>query len=94
MLPPPVIELIVTILGLLRFAILVWVVMSLLINFDIINRRQELVRVVFNFLEQLLRPMLAPIQRIIPVIGGFDLSPIVLLLAIQFAQSMVIYYLA
>lgn len=94
MLPPPVIELIVTVLGLLRFAILVWVIMSLLINFDIINRRQELVRVVFNFLEQLLRPMLTPIQRLIPVIGGFDLSPVVLLLAIQFTQSMVIYYLA
>lgn len=93
MLPPPVVELILTILGLLRLSVLVWIIMSLLINFDIINRRQELVRVVFNFLEQLLAPLLRPIQKYVPPIGGFDLSPIVLILAIQFTQSMVAYYL-
>ena len=93
MLPPPVIDLMITILELLRFCIFVWIIMSLLINFDIINRRQELVRVVFNFLEQLLAPLLRPIQKLIPPIGGFDLSPVVLILGIQFVQSMVVYYL-
>ena len=94
MLPPPVIDLILTVLGLLRFCVFVWVVMSLLMSFDIINRRQELVRIVFNFLEQLLTPLVKPIQKIIPVIAGFDLSPVVLLLAIQFTESMILYYLA
>ena len=83
----------ITILELLRFCIFVWIIMSLLINFDIINRHQELVRVVFNFIEQLLAPLLRPIQKLIPPIGGFDLSPVVLILGIQFVQSMVVYYL-
>ncbi|MGH6609257.1 MAG: YggT family protein, partial [Burkholderiaceae bacterium] len=37
----------------------------------------------------LLRPLLAPIQRILPPVGGFDLSPLVLLLAVYVLQMVV-----
>ncbi len=93
MLPPPVVQLIVSILELLNLAIIIWVVMSLLINFEVINRFNQFVKVVYNFLEQLLNPMLKPIRKVVPVIGGIDLSPLVLLLGVQFLQGMIIYYL-
>lgn len=40
-------------------------------------------------LGMLLRPLLAPIQRILPPVGGFDLSPLVLLLAVYVLQMIV-----
>ena len=57
------------VVGLIIFAIFAQFVISLLIAFDIINTRN---------------PMLRPFQRFIPILGGVDISPIVLLLAIQF----------
>ena len=40
-------------------------------------------------LEQLTRPFLAPIRRVIPLLGGVDLSPLVLLLVVQFLMSLI-----
>jgi YggT family protein len=40
-------------------------------------------------LEQLTRPFLAPIRRFIPLLGGVDLSPLVLLLVVQFLMSLI-----
>ena len=40
-------------------------------------------------LGMLLRPLLKPIQRILPPVGGFDLSPLVLLLAVYVLQMVV-----
>jgi len=40
-------------------------------------------------LEQLTRPFLAPIRRIIPLLGGVDLSPLVLLLIVQFLMTLI-----
>jgi YggT family protein len=37
-----------------------------------------------SFLDAVVNPMLRPFQRFIPILGGVDISPIVLLLAIQF----------
>jgi YggT family protein len=73
-----------SIIGLIIFAIFAQFVISLLIAFDIINTRNRFVWQVKSFLDAVVNPMLRPFQRFIPILGGVDISPIVLLLAIQF----------
>ncbi|MCU1376199.1 MAG: hypothetical protein JWO68_3485 [Actinomycetia bacterium] len=45
---------------------------------------------IFSFLYAITEPVLGPLRRIIPPAGGFDLSPIVVLLGIQIIQSLVL----
>ena len=66
-------------LGLLVLAIIVNAIMSWLFAFDVVNYRNRFVYSVARFLEA----VTAPIQRIIPTLGGVDISPIIALLIIQ-----------
>jgi YggT family protein len=75
-----------SIFGLVIFAIFAQFVISLLIAFDIINTRNAFVGQIKRFLDAVVNPMLRPFQRFIPILGGVDISPIVLLLAIQFIR--------
>ena len=70
-------------LQLLSIAILVWAVMSWLIQFNVINIRHPFVRQLDAFLERVIRPVLWPIRRIIPTFAGVDISPLIALLIIQ-----------
>lgn len=62
------------------------VVLSWLISFNVINQFNQGVRTVDNFCRVLTEPLLRPIRRFMPDLGGLDVSPIVLLLAIEFVR--------
>ena len=68
-------------------------VMSWLVAFNVINMRNEVVRVLWNFLYQVTEPALRPIRRILPNLGGLDISPIILLLVIFLIQGWIRDYL-
>ena len=74
-------------LGLLVVAIIISAVLSWLVAFDVINLRNRFVYSVAHFLDAVTRPVLRPVQRIIPSIGGVDISPIIVLLIIQGVRS-------
>lgn len=57
-------------------------VMSWLLAFDVVNRRNDVVRTISNFLYQITEPVLRPIRRFIPNLGGVDISPIIVVLII------------
>jgi YggT family protein len=46
------------------------------------------------FLDRIVQPLLRPIQRIIPSMGGIDFSPLVLLLLVQFLENVIISLLS
>ncbi|MGH7025741.1 YggT family protein [Brevundimonas sp.] len=71
---------------LMVWAIIASAILSWLFAFDVINHRNRLVGQAAHFLDTVTRPVLAPLQRIIPPLGGMDLTPIVALLAIQFLR--------
>jgi YggT family protein len=73
-------------LGLLVIAIIISAVLSWLVAFDVINLRNRMVYNVAHFLDAVTRPVLRPVQKIIPPIGGVDISPIIVLLVIQGAR--------
>jgi YggT family protein len=65
------------------------VVLHWLTLFQIINAYHPAVQALRHFCFQATEPVLAPLRRLLPFVGGFDLSPFVLLCAIAFLQHMV-----
>ena len=90
----PVITLIVTVINLYLFILFLSIVLSWLVYFNIINAHQPLVSRVIYILHRLTDPVLRHVRRVIPPIGGFDISPIVVFLAGMFLKDMLIYYFA
>jgi YggT family protein len=71
----------------LVIAIIISAVLSWLVAFDVINLRNQFVYNIARFLEAVTRPVLRPVQKVIPPIGGVDISPIIVLLVIQAFRS-------
>lgn len=88
MIPMPVFTLIDAILQLYIFVIFIMVIMSWLLTFNVINRHNQFVDAVWRTLTGVTEPLLRPIRNIMPNLGGIDLSPLLLLLAIFFLQEM------
>jgi YggT family protein len=73
--------------------IIIMVVMSWLIAFNVLNNSNNIVRQINRTLHRLTEPMLGPIRRFMPDLGGIDLSPLVLLLGLMFLQRLLHEYL-
>ena len=77
------------ILQLLLWIIIIQVILSWLVAFNVINLHSNFVRTVVDALERITAPLYRPIRRIMPDFGGIDFSPIVLILAIQIVRKLV-----
>src|SRR5271154_2855948 len=77
------------VISLIIFLVFVWVILSWLIGFNVVNIRNPFVRQLSDFLDAVTTPLLAPIRRIVPLLGGFDISPIILFFFLQFIQILV-----
>jgi YggT family protein len=69
-------------------------VLSWLVAFDVVNLRNRFVSTIHDIGERLTTPALKPIRKVIPNLGGVDLSPVALIIGIQFLQFCVKNYLA
>lgn len=76
-------------LELYMWALIVSAVMSWLVAFNVINTHNRLVYVIGDFLFRITEPALRPIRRVLPVMGGIDLSPMALILIIYFLREVV-----
>lgn len=72
-----------SLLFLLIWAIIISAILSWLIAFDVINLRNRFVYNVSRFLDAVTGPVMRPFQRIIPPLGGVDISPIIVILVLQ-----------
>jgi len=88
----PFLWLILTILDLYFWVILATVVLSWLVAFNVINGSNPYVRQFGHALRRLTEPLLGPIRRMLPDLGAIDVSPIVLLLLLQFVRYFIAYY--
>ena len=70
------------ILSVLWFLMIAHIIMSWLINFQVLNLRQPLVAQLWDGLNRLLEPIYAPVRRMLPNTGGLDLAPLVVFVAI------------
>ena len=82
-------QIVLLILDILWFIIIAHIIMSWLINFQVLNLRQPLVAQIWDGLNRLLEPIYGRVRRYMPDAGGLDLAPLVVLVAI-FALRIVI----
>lgn len=80
------------VLKLYSYIIIAVAILSWLLAFDVINFRNELVRSVWNFLNSVTEPLLRPIRRVLPNLGGVDVSPIILLLLLFLVEDILQRY--
>ena len=81
-------NLIANVIDLYIWVLILAVVASWLISFNVINTTNRVVYVVVDFLYRATEPVLRPIRRFLPNLGGLDISPIVLVLLLIFVQDL------
>ncbi|MCB1383251.1 MAG: YggT family protein [Notoacmeibacter sp.] len=81
-----------TILNLYTWILIAMVVFSWLFAFNVINPRNQFVSMIGDFLHKATEPVLRPIRRLLPAMGGIDLSPIVVFLAIMLIRNLMREY--
>ena len=77
-----VLDVILLILDLYWWIVIAMIIMSWLISFNVINTRNQFVEAVWRVLNQITEPILKPIRRLIPPVGGLDLSPLIVFVII------------
>jgi YggT family protein len=70
--------------------LIVQAIMSWLIAFNVINTYNDGVRMIWTTLDRMTEPLYRPIRKILPQVGGLDLSPLVALLIIVILQRAVL----
>ncbi|HKN41894.1 MAG TPA: YggT family protein [Sphingomicrobium sp.] len=76
-------------LRILSIVVIVQVICSWLVAFNVINLHQPFVRAVYTAMDRITEPLYRPIRKILPDFGGLDFSPIILLLLIQVVSMLV-----
>lgn len=84
-----VVKLILTIIDIYWWILLATVVMSWLIAFDVVNMRSNAAYSIWKWLNAVTEPVLAPIRSVLPSVGGLDISPLILLLIMQFLRDLI-----
>ncbi|MCW1918948.1 YggT family protein [Rhodobacter sp. KR11] len=77
-----ILQILLMLVGIARWVILIHVIMSWLINFQVLNLRQPLVAQIWYGLNRVLDPVYSRVRRLIPGTGGIDFAPLIVLLAI------------
>jgi YggT family protein len=85
-------RLIDTVIDIYTWIVIASAIMSWLVAFGVINVRNQFIRVVVDMLYRLTEPVLRPIRRFLPNLGGVDISPIILLLGLYFLESLLHEY--
>jgi YggT family protein len=88
-----VLDIVLIILDLYVWLLIASAILSWLIAFNVVNTRNQFVSAIAEFLFRITEPVLGPIRRSLPSLGGLDISPIVLILIIMFLQRVITYYI-
>ena len=84
--------LIIQIINLYQFLLLVYIITTWLVNFNIINTSNRFVYSIMGILYRLCEPSLNIVRRYIPNFGNIDISPIIVYLGLWFLKNLIIEY--
>ncbi len=82
----PIAALLIEVLEIYKWIVIAAVIVSWLTAFNVINQHNNFVRTLLRILIALTEPVFRPIRKVIPAVGGLDLSPIVVFVIIWFLQ--------
>ena len=85
-----ILQILLLILDIARFVIIAHIIMSWLINFQVLNLRQPLVAQLWDGLNRVLEPVYARVRSVLPTMGGLDLAPLLVLLAVYAARIVLV----
>ena len=78
-----------TVITLYVYILIASAILSWLVAFNVVNDRNPIVSQIGEFLHRITEPALRPIRRILPNLGGIDISPIILILGLFFIRNLV-----
>ena len=84
--------LIIQVINLYQFILIVYIITTWLLNFNIINASNRLVFTLMDAMYRLCEPSLRLVRRYLPAFGTLDLSPIIVYLGLWFVKSLLIEY--
>ncbi len=85
----PLIQVALIVIELYMWAVIIGVVLSWLVAFNVVNTTNRFVVMVGDFIYRLTEPLLEPIRRMLPNLGGLDLSPMALILGLIFVRGVI-----
>jgi YggT family protein len=88
-----VLNLLNTVITIYIWLLIASVVLSWLIAFNVVNTGNHFVYQIRDFLHRITEPLLRPIRNLLPNLGGIDISPIVLILALYFVRDLAFEFL-
>ena len=80
------------VLQIYKYAVIIYVILSMLISFNIINTNNRIISIVMDFLFKLIEPLLRVIRNVIPNFGAIDVSPVILIIVIEAFQYIMTKY--
>ena len=80
------------ILQIYKYAVIIYVILSMLISFNNINTNNRIISIVMDFLFKLIEPLLRVIRNVIPNFGAIDVSPVILIIVIEAFQYIMTKY--
>ncbi len=83
-----------TVISIYIWLLIAQAILSWLVAFGIVNRYNRVVATIGDFLWRVTEPLLRPIRRVIPDLGGIDISPVILILLLWFLRDLMFEYLA
>lgn len=84
------VELIAKVIGLYIWVLIISAVMSWLVAFGVVNTNNRIVYTILDVLWRLTEPALRPIRRLLPNLGGIDISPVILILLLIFLRDLLL----
>jgi YggT family protein len=85
----PVLWLIDTLITLYIWVLIGQVILSWLVTFKVVNTQNPIVNQIGTVLFRLTEPVLGPIRRVLPNLGGLDISPIIAVIALIFIEKVI-----
>ncbi|MGA7264128.1 MAG: YggT family protein [Stellaceae bacterium] len=86
-------NLVSTVISIYIWLLIAQAVLSWLVAFGIVNRYNRVVATIGDFLWRVTEPLLRPIRRVLPDLGGIDISPVILILLLWFLRNLMFEYL-
>lgn len=86
-------ELVWQVIEIYKWVVIIAAITTWLVAFNVINMRNQFVYSLTTMLYRLTEPALRPIKRIVPNLGGVDISPVILLLLLWFIQRLIERYI-
>lgn len=88
----PILDAVFLFLRVVFYVMLAQVIMSWLINFQVLNLRQPAIARIWDLLNRALAPIYAPVRRLIPTTPGIDFTPMVVIIGILLLEKLIVSY--